>query len=353
VLWLLRSRPVAFGLFAGFAFLHREFTVYAVAAIVLLDALTARLFSRERLREYATAWGMTALVLLAASLLKSKADLLGPGTAGTAGGVGLDVQTSTWGGLICWPPTELRANLEWLLKENLGTIFNWKTDLLGVEGWTPVPAGHWWLAYLLAAMAVVASVQVVRRRRDIGPRWEFGAYLMVIGIQSAVAYAVLSCHVRDGSLIRYTLLTLYVPIGLLVIFFCAKPGVGVRAVTLTLVLAWAACSLVDNVRFLAAYIHRPPPAPYRELANYLESQGVRYGRALYWTAYQVDFLTQERLTITPMDKVRIDEYRRIVDQHEKELIRILPERDGCQSGVAFRIWCLEGLEHARRTTPQR
>jgi hypothetical protein len=371
VLWLLRTRPIAFGLFAGFAFLHREFTIYAVAAVMFLDAITGRLFARERLREYAVAWGMAALVLLTAALLKPKADILGPGTAGMVGGGSLDAQVSAWGGLICWPPTQLRENLRWLATENLGTIFNWKPDLLGPEGWTAVPVGHWWLAYVLGALVVVSSVQIARGylrpkkvpesfsgKMSTAPfsasdgRWEFGVYLIAIAIQSAFAYAVLSCHVRDSSLLRYTLLTLYFPVGLLALFFIARPGLRLRASALALVMILVAGSLLDNVRYLTAYVHKPAPAPYRELANFLESQGVRYGRALYWTAYQLDFLTQERLIINPMDKVRIDEYRRIVDQHDKQLVRILPERDGCQSGVPFRLWCLENLDQARGAAPK-
>src|SRR5205823_658780 len=82
ILWLLRDRPIAFGLFAGFAFLHREFSAYAVVAVLLIDVLAGRAFSRIRLREYVMAWGMFAFAVLIVSILKTRADLLGPATAG-------------------------------------------------------------------------------------------------------------------------------------------------------------------------------------------------------------------------------------------------------------------------------
>jgi hypothetical protein len=46
--------------------------------VVLIDVLTGRAFRRERLREYALSWGMFALVAVIVSVLKTRADLLGP-----------------------------------------------------------------------------------------------------------------------------------------------------------------------------------------------------------------------------------------------------------------------------------
>jgi hypothetical protein len=352
VLWLLRRRPIAFGLFAGFAFLHREFAAYAIAAILLLDVVTGRAFRRERLRDYAMSWGMFALVALVVSLLKTKADLLGPGTAGTLNLGGLDAQVANWGGLVCWNPAELGANLRWLRYENLGMMFNYRPDLLGPDDWTPTPAGHSWMAVALALMMAVAIVEIIRRRKNIKPEnLELGVYLMVVAIEAAVAYAVLGCYVRDFSLIRYTLLTLYFPIGLLILFLSAKPPEWSRRLVLAIVVVWGMSSMLDSSRFLAAYLHRPPSSPARELVNYLESQGVRYGRGTYWIAYQLDFLSQERLKIASLEKVRVAEYQKIVDEHGAQAVHIRAGRGWlahpCEVGVPFRLWCLEYLDRAR------
>ena len=351
VLWLLRSRPIAFGLFAGFAFLHREFAAYAIAAIVLIDVLTRRAFTRERLREYAMSWGMFALVNVVVSLLKIKADLLGPATAGTLNLGGLDTQVSGWGQFVCWTPAELGANLRWLRYENLGMMFNYRPDLLGPDDWTPTPAGHSWLVYALGVMMAVALVEVVRRSKRIGQNWQFGFYLVVVAIEAVFFYAVLGCRVRDFTLIRYTLLTLYFPIGLLVLFLSAKPPAWSRALVLGIVVLWGACSAVDNGRFLAAYLHRPPNSPARDLVTYLESQGVRYGRGTYWVAYQLDFLSQERMTFSSLEKVRIAEYQRIADEHDQQTVHIRPNRGWpnrpCEVGITFRLWCLEHFDRAK------
>jgi hypothetical protein len=356
VLWLLRNRPIAFGLFAGFAFLHREFAAYAIAAILLLDVIAGRAFDRHRLREYAMSWGMFALVALIVSLLKTKADLLGPGTAGTLNLGGLDGQVSSWGGLVCWAPAEMGWNLEWLRDTNLGMMFNYRPDLLGPDDWTHTPAGHRWLAIALPLMIGVALAEIVRRRRSIGREgWEFGGYLMVVAVEAAFAYAVLGCHVRDVSLIRYTLLTLYFPVGLLLLFTRAAPARWSRIVVFGIVILWGAFSALDSARFLAAYLHKPPASPARDLVTYLESQGVRYGRGTYWIAYQLDFLSQERLTLASLDKVRVAEYQKIVDEHGEQAVHIRPNRrwpnQPCEVGLSFRLWCLEYLERAKDAGP--
>jgi hypothetical protein len=352
ILWLLRARPVAFGLFAGFAFLHREFAIYAIVAILLLDMVAGRAFTRERMRDYAMSWGMFSFVALIVSLLKTRADLLGPGTAGTLNLGGLDAQVSSWGGLICWAPATLGVNLRWLRDENLALLFNYREDMLGPLDWPRTPAGHPWMAIVLVLMLTVACGSIVLGRkhitREIG---EFGTYLVAVALAAAFAYAVLGCHVRDPVLIRYTLLALYFPIGLLILFFAAKPPGWARAFVVALVLLWSAFSMIDNGRFLAAYLHRPPPSPVRDLDEYLESQGVRYGRATYWIAYHLDFLSQERLKIASLEKVRVAEYQDLVDAHGDQAVEIRPNRGWpqrpCEVGVTFRLWCLDHLDRAK------
>jgi hypothetical protein len=356
VLWLFRAHPIAFGLLAGLAFLHREFAAYAVAAVVLLDMVTGRAFSRERVRDYTTAWGMFALVVFVVSALKMRAaDLLGPGTAGMIDEGGFDAHMASWGQFVCWPPTELVTNLRWLGHENLGTIFNWRPDLLGPENWTRTPAGHAWMWIPMLAMVGVAGAEVFRRRREIR-NWELGAFLMLVAVQSAFAYAVLGCHVRDGALIRYTLLTLFFPIGLLALFAGTQASRWSRAFVFGCVGIWVVCSAADNGRFLAAYLHRPPPSPARDLADFLESQGVRYARGTYWVAYQLDFLTQERITVSSLDKVRVEEYQKVADAHDQQTVHILPNpgwpNHNCEVGVTYRLWCLQYLDRASHVAPQ-
>ena len=55
LLWLLRGRPLAFGVVFGIGFLHREFTLYGLTAIVGLALLNDPRVTAERLRAIALA----------------------------------------------------------------------------------------------------------------------------------------------------------------------------------------------------------------------------------------------------------------------------------------------------------
>jgi len=357
LLWELRERPVAFGLLAGLAFFHREFAAYAVAAVVAVDVLGGRAFTRERLRDYAVSWGMFALVAFVVNSSRVNADLLGPGTAGSVAS-SLDAQVSSWHQFVCWPPKELTLNLAWLFRENLGTLFNWKTQLWGAAQWRQIRIGYAWMGLPLGIMALVSGLYAIRGRRHLQTNWQFGIYLMLIGLQAAGAYAVLGCLVRDGTLVRYTLLTLFFPVGLLTLFVSSSPPTWARSLVFGLVALWALGSLVDNGRILAAFIHRPPPSSARGLVDFLESNGVKYARGSYWVAYQTDLLSQERITVSSIDKVRVAEYQTIVDEHDDQAVLILENPEwpakACDDGVGYRMWCVQYLERGRnRTSPGR
>src|SRR5205807_553965 len=61
LLWLLRRRPVPFGVLLTLGTLHREFTVFAVPALLVAMAMDRSLFTRRTLE-----WATTALVAVAA-----------------------------------------------------------------------------------------------------------------------------------------------------------------------------------------------------------------------------------------------------------------------------------------------
>ena len=83
LLWLLRRRPVWFGLVLGVGFLNREFTIYGAAALVALDAAAPHaLHARGALRRYGLAFGTAALRLdRASSVCGTSRRPPGPGTS--------------------------------------------------------------------------------------------------------------------------------------------------------------------------------------------------------------------------------------------------------------------------------
>jgi hypothetical protein len=194
---------------------------------------------------------------------------------------------------------------------------------------------------------VVSAITVARRPRSLPRGADFAAFLAVIGALAPLVYAVFGCTVRDGSLIRYTLLTLLLPIGIVALGFASRPSRIVRGVLTAGVLLWAGAAASDDLRVIREYAISPPPNPYRDLVNRLEREGVKYGNASYWTAYMVDFLSGERLVFGSWDKVRVEEYQRIGTMHLDETLGLYDGACSRPGEVPFERWCLVYLDRAR------
>jgi hypothetical protein len=70
-----------------------------------------------------------------------------------------------------------------------------------------------------------------------------------------------------------------------------------------------------------------------QLISALDAQNVRFGRADYWLAYYIDFITDERMIFASDDPQRILLYNRIVAEHAGEAVRL--SRRPCPGGVAL------------------
>jgi hypothetical protein len=348
VLWLTRAQPVVFGLVAIVGLAHREYTLYALVAIVLLDLWEGRLLTRTNVRDKAIAFGVMALGAGLLALLKGHADLGGPGTAGTPGYAAVSAQFGTLASRFCWNPAAAIPNLRWLVGENLSVIFGWHEGPLSTYAASGLRVGHAWAWLPIAVLIATAAIErVTATSKPPAHRSGFAAYLILVGLQSALVYATLGCLVQDHMLIRYTLLTLFVPIGICAYALSGWPSKPVVWLSTCAIAAWAIAAGTDQARVLAEYVRHPPPSHIRELANYLEGEGVKYGQAGYWTAYMIDFLTDERLLFSSLEKVRIAEYQKVLEEHDRESVIVSPNPPCGRAGIALREYCISVLERAR------
>ena len=102
---------------------------------------------------------------------------------------------------------------------------------------------------------------------------------------------------------------------------------------------WAAANAVDNVRLIRASPIAAPPNEHRVLTNYLVSHHIEYGRAIYWDAYAIDFLSQERVIVASSDISRIPEYQRRVEEHRATAVTLA--RLPCEGGQKVASWCVQ------------
>lgn len=326
MLWLARRRAVLFGLLFAFGFLQREFTLFAVIAIVLLEGWTGELFTRRRVAH----WLVVVLVFLGArqgvTLLRHTASMFGPDSAPPRledGITNVDLVARS----VCLSPGHVLGNLTWLSMHNVPTFFGARVQPPGALILSQRSTGMPWAALpALAALLIAAGAIATRLRtwlpplqapRD--PRVLLPAMLTITGVLSVAGVAT-GCSVQSLFTIRYHLLLALAPVGLTALAFlmrASEPMTGERvhrdwsltAMTAG-ILVWSASMVWQHGRLLGEYRHAPPPNAYRVLADDLVAHGNRYGWASYWVSYHVDFLSQERVQLSPTSAIRISDYSR-------------------------------------------
>lgn len=352
LLWFLRQRPIVFGIVAAVGITHREFTWYAVAALLVLDAWTGVLVGRRLVR-----WGSSLLAgattAIALRWLATRGDVLGPGT------VGMPTEALIGGAAarLCLDPSASVSNLSWLVDRNLSVLFGWRPEALATFNlasrltaghvWVLIPLGLISLLALRGAVGLVLGRSAGHDRGDVRRKTEapagalFPAYLALVGVGAALAYALVSCGVQDPMLIRYTLLSVFVPVGAAAWLLAAARSGFTRRATVVAVVVWASAAMWDNGSVLAEYVAHPPPSRIRSLIGYLDQQDIRYGRAPYWTAYVVDFISDERIVLASLGQVRIADYQSRVDSAEDSKVRVTPAP--CERAEITQIqgWCIE------------
>jgi hypothetical protein len=334
LLWAVRRRTWLLGLVFGIGFLNREFSLYGLAAIAALEAADRTLFTRAGAARWGGILGIAAVIWGAVQGLARLSSAAGPGTtihdAFTASN-----NLAELAGRTCFSPATAIAGA--------GRLFtvHWPAIL----GTAPLPlsafsiesraaqgmAGSSWLPALIVVLAIAG---LLARRGAIAsaaaPR--FAQYLVLAGAFSVGGYLFGRCGEVNFYSMRYELLSLLAIVGLSGWFLAARPPVALRTAWGVAFAAWIAVLAIPQIRFGVEYATRPPVSAKHQLIRALEAQGIRYGRADYWLAYYIDFLTRERMIFASDEPKRILLYDTIVAEHADEAIRL--SRRPCAGGAA-------------------
>jgi hypothetical protein len=330
-LWTLRRRPFLFGCVLTIGFLHREFTIFALPALVLGE-LTQGTPWRRLLRLAPRAAAGAALVWLIIDDLKLR---LGGGAVG--------LQVVSLGSQMCGGLHSLALRVDALLTQALPALFGGRpTRLDAFRMNTPMVGGSTivgWLVLLTLATMVVRTI-VASRSADDGRETGFGVYLAAVGAFAACAYP-LSCNVALGAppLLRYLLLAVLLPVGCAALFFSRETSAAMRRLGVAAFLVWGAANLADTARLVRMSVADPPSNEHRALADYLVAHRIRYARAIYWDAYVVDFLSRERVIVAAVDVERIPAYRKAVDEHADRAVNLV--RLPCAGAERIASWCIQ------------
>jgi hypothetical protein len=332
LLWQLRRRPLAFGAVLGLGFLHREFTVYAIPALLIVEASRGSIWTRDHLRRVTLAAAGFAVVWLVVDDLRMHLS-----------GQTLALQAASLRGQMCFDTRELGARAASVFTLALPVLYGGvPAPLLAFRMSTSLAAGYVAVGWLVGASLVVIIARLIFRRphdREHDTDSGFGTYLMWLGVFAACAYP-LSCNLGPGPpILRYLLIALLLPVGSFAVFMRRESSRYLRSLVAAAFVLWAAINLFDHARLIAASAIESPSNEHRVLADYLVNNHIRYARATYWDAYNVDFLTRERVTVASIDVVRIEDYQRAVEEHADAAVTLA--RQPCSGGPTVASWCIQ------------
>jgi hypothetical protein len=337
VLWWLRRRPVAFGALLAVGVLNREFTGFALGALVVLWILDRGWRQRGIWRQVALGGLACAAVWQGVYVLKQFSSVDGPGTSLLPAAAGSGANVTAVANHMCIDASTLplAASRIWSvhLTSLLGAAHRPMSDF-GIN--STLAQGANWLAPLIAVFAGAMLVRLLwlfarRQRAAWTASVAFAAYLFMIGLQSLAAYGVFKCGVVDVGTMRYGLLGLFAPIGLTAAYLACEHRSLWRGLAIAATLAIVAVSAWDHARLAREYLVAQPPNGRRVLADYLVAHGDKFAEGDYWDAYSVTFLSNERVIVASTNVSFIREYQDIISAHAAETVSI--ERRPCEGGT--------------------
>ena len=339
VLWLLRDHPAAFGVFLCVASLHREFTIFALAPVLLFQWLERRAIRWPALATSAAAFGVTWVAI---DQVKRHVNIAGPGGAAAAAASGpLSQEAVQVGRLLSFHPAVYLARLHVLLAQGVPDLFGARPQTIaagGIWGDSTVGSRLAGLALLAAVVFGVArAIGIGMRRRPRGI--QFQIFLALVALQALAAYGLHGgTLVEPRTELNYVLLALFLPVALLGAYFQLETNRVCRGAVVALVAAWALVMTADNARVNREYIVSPPGSIHRILSDYLMSHRIKYAWAGYWDSYRVTFLSRERVIVASTETVRIPGYQTRVKENAPSAARIV--RQPCSEGTRVAEWCV-------------
>ncbi|MEN3338715.1 MAG: hypothetical protein V7647_2391 [Acidobacteriota bacterium] len=329
LLWLTRARPGWGGLILGVGFLQREFTIYALLALLAIEAAQGTLFTRDGVRRRLTMLRAAAEVWLIVHWLKQYSSAAGPGTSLAdiyhPKDNLLELVSRT-----CVNMTAAVAGVGRLFTNHWPVLFG--TQVLPLSDFGIESQGRqglpWSWVFPAAAIGIATVGITVRlvRERCWRREYDFCAYLTAVGLFSVAGYVAGRCGEVGFGTMRYDLLSILGVVGISAWWLRLQGPTSVRALWMASLVAWIAVSAVSHAGLLSEYLRRPPVGAKQLIVRALDAEGVHYATSDYWIAYAVTFMTNERLIVHSTDFLRIPLYRDVVAAHASEAVRVSRSR---------------------------
>lgn len=332
LLWWLRKRPLAFGALLGLGFLNREFTIFAVPGLLIADLWERRSLRAPFWRHWLVALVAFAAVWEASTALQPYADFLGPGTRG-------QMLRGYPGSQLASVSERTKFSVSELPGRARTTVARFLPLLMGgVKYEDSAVQGRDWARWpiLLALLAMLARLVFLRPWSTAhGSPRSFAFYILCTGCVVLGAFSLVRTP-TEGTL-RYVLMLLLLPIGLIATLLAVETRRVVRVAVCAAVALWMVGSAVDHVAFAQRYAGGQPN-DVRVLADALVGKGITVAEAPYWLAYKVTYMSGEKVKVASVDVVRIEEYQKLAAAAGDTIIGIT--RRECAGGERAGIYYL-------------
>jgi len=353
LIWLTRNRPNWCGFFFGLGFLQREFTLYAMLALLSVEVISGPLRTRDGIRRRLTTFRTAIEVWLVVHILKSHSSAAGPGTT-TDALLQSGESAIQFARRFCTDPAMIPRGLTNLFFEHFPVLFGTRPmalNELAIESASRQGfSGAWIILALTAGIAIAGVATHLAKGRRWKPAYSFCAYLILAALLSQAGYIIGRCGGLHHFTLRYELLSVIGLTGLGAWFLAVTPPGRLRTGWMALAAALVLVTAIPTLRLLIEYVRHEPKNPKRMIVQQLDSRGIRYAFGDYWRAYLITFMTNERIIVAADDFQRIREYSDIVKAHKDEAVRIA--REYCPGGRP----AMQGLwicpyERVEETTP--
>ena len=341
LIWRTRARPGWCGFFFGLGFLHREFTIYALVALIGVEAIEGALRTWEGLRRRFAMFGTAAVVWLVVQVLKYYSSAAGPGTS-TADLWRPRASVLELADRWCGDFASLPAGIVQLFTEHWPVLFGTRPVPfydLSIESTGKQGMDGSWIILAMAVLLPIATIGYrLLRERCWRPEYNFCAYLVLTGLCSTAGYVIGRCGDLHPTILRYELLSTLAVVGLGAWFLKVVSWSWLRTTWIGIAFAAVGISALSHAQLLREYVTNTPGNPKRLIVRHLESRGVKYAKADYWRAYAITFLTNERIIVASDNVQRISEYQKLVDAHRDQAVRL--SRENCPGGTMLmhRLW---------------
>ncbi|HEX5475576.1 MAG TPA: hypothetical protein VFX12_13030 [Vicinamibacterales bacterium] len=363
LIWLLRRRPIWCGVALGVGFLQREFTIYGIVALLVIEvgvrsagrgargaegggrgaesggresSVSRRAELTSLVGRFAVIFATAAAIWVIAQWLKGFGSAVGPGTSWRDLPAPPNDLTEI-ANRVCVDPRTLAAGLWRIATIHWPELFGaavYPVSSFGIQSRVHQGlAGSGWLLAIIMTWAAGRIVMRVAATRRWPAAFDAPAYLVLAGALSVLGYVGARCGAVDPHLMRYELLSLAGAVGLSAWYLRVESARRLARTWIALVLVWTALVAVPHVELWRAYLTHPFVPAKQQLIWRLQAAGIEYATADYWIAYYVTFVTDEHIIVDSEDIDRVFEYDRLVAQHRAESIRIL--RQPCDRGTVL------------------